>query len=124
MLNILFEGFLYENHSYSLTNYFLLKELLKMDNTNIFVKRIPFFSKTNFFEEKLNYKEYNNEKIDIVYRSYYPINTKTNGVKTCVFITCEESFGAIDIDRSINEILNDSNLFFITPSLKSKMNQI
>lgn len=122
MINILFEGFLYENHSYSLSNYFLLKQLLKMDNLNVYVKRIPFFKETQFFEEKLDYKEYNGEKVDLVYRSAYPINTKTNGMKTVVFVTCETDISQIEFDREPKEFEKDSNLYFVTPSQKSKMN--
>ena len=115
MINILFEGWPFLQHSYGQVLAFKLIHLYKLYGSNgklghklnIYIKEVKYFNSDWYKTQKLvyneeyniilqNFSKYNNEHIDLIYRISYPynINCNNNYIPICVFYTCE--FGYLD----------------------------
>jgi len=140
MLNILIIGWFNIPHSYAIVNCFQTIHLIKKYNNklNIYIKEYKYFNEewnnkkllvyTKEYNEIIkNLKEWNNEKIDLIYNITFPYDiTMYENIPKCVFFTAEFSnlnknyFTSID-NNDINiskELLNDK-LYFTSPSIWS-----
>lgn len=121
MIRVLFRTFLNNYHSYSIVSYHLLKHLLKKDNIKVYVDVVPFFKTSEYNEELLEYEVYTNQEYDIVFQCVFPYNYIKDNKPTLMFITNEYDTMNLDYyNLTINEMLNNKNLYFLTPSMKSK----
>ena len=131
MINILFEGWPFLQHSYGQVLAFKLIHLFKLygnngkfgHKLNIYIKDVKYFNDKWYKTQKLVYTEeyntillnlqkYNNEKIDLIYRISYPYNiTDTdNNIPKCIFYTSEFSyldFNYFQLNKNINKNIND-----------------
>lgn len=114
MINILFEGWPFLQHSYGQVLAFKLIHLFKLYgpngevgyNLNIYIKEVEYYNSNWYNNQKLvysdeyntilkNLQKYNNEKIDIIYRISYPYNidnTNNINIPKCIFYTSEFSY--------------------------------
>lgn len=113
MINILFEGWPFLQHSYGQVLAFKLIHLYKLYGSkgklghkiNIYIKEVEYFNSNWYKTQKLVYNEeyniilqnfpkYNNEHIDLIYRISYPynINCNNNDIPICVFYTSEFAY--------------------------------
>jgi glycosyltransferase involved in cell wall biosynthesis len=130
-LNILIIGWLNIPHSYAIVNCFQIIHLIKKynDKINIYTKEYKYYNPDWYNKKKLVYtkeyneiitqlKEWNNEKIDLIYNITYPYDlTMVPNIPKCVFFTAEfsnlnESYFVMD---NISQLTN-SNLYFTSPS--------
>ncbi len=134
MINILFEGWPFLQHSYGQVLAFKLIHLYKLygfngklgHKINIYIKEVEYFNSNWYKTQKLVYNEeyniilqnflkYNNEHIDLIYRISYPynINCNNNDIPICVFYTSE--FAYLDSNyfkvnnTNIKDYLNQHN---------------
>jgi glycosyltransferase involved in cell wall biosynthesis len=145
MIHVLFQGWSQVQHSYGIVMAFLLVHLHKNynDKITIYVQEMPYYnakwneSKKMVYNEEYNnilsnFKQYNGEKIDLIYRQTFPYNISIYdaNIPKCIFYTSE--FGRLDpsyfhidgvkiLDNQIiqNHLNNNKNIFFTTPSLWS-----
>jgi glycosyltransferase involved in cell wall biosynthesis len=143
MISVLFEGWRLLQHSYGNVLAFLLVHLWKQygpDKTNeiIFYVRECSYCDINWKNnQKLTYskeynqilknlKQYNGEKVDIIYRQTYPYNLEPSQTPTpvpvCVFYTSEfailnNSYFHHDPKQDIkNYLIKNQNFYFTAPS--------
>lgn len=130
-LNILIIGWLNIPHSYAIVNCFQIIHLIKKynDKINIYTKEYKYYNQDWYNKKKLVYtteyneiisqlKEWNNEKIDLIYNITYPYDlTMVPNIPKCVFFTAEFS----NLNESyfvMNEKseLTNPKLYFTSPS--------
>lgn len=145
-IRILFEGWVNIPHSYAIVFCFQLIYLYKHFDEKIefYVKEMPYFNPKWNDSKKLvysdeynnilrNFKKYNGEKIDLIYRQTYPYNLSVDqqnlNTPKCIFYTSE--FAALDnsyftLNGQTNNdnytksyLENFKNIYFTTPSLWS-----
>lgn len=147
-IKILFEGWVNIPHSYAIVFCFQLIHLYKNYNDKIefYVKEMPYYNPMWNNSKKLvyceeynsiltNFKKYNGEVVDLIYRQTYPYNlcidNNNHHISKCIFYTSE--FATLDKSYFIlnkehydfNEFYiksyleNNKNIFFTSPSLWS-----
>lgn len=155
-LKVLFHTWHNLQHSYGIVSAFLLIHLqlnygpngkIKKNGIDIYVEEAPYYNPDWNNKKKLVYsdeyneiltsfKQYNGEKIDLIYRQMYPYNINpsiSESIPICVFYTSE--FATLDIgyfecatppdlkimdDNYIIEFLKHfKNIFFTSPSIWS-----
>ena len=122
-MNVLFKGILYNYHSNAIVNYFLLKYLKQIDDVTIFYESSTFLPvNLKFDEPKLQLQEYTGtEKIDIIFQSSFPYVYRPSDTPTIMFVTNEKDFLQKEFfNYSVNKMLENDKLFFLTPSAKSQ----
>lgn len=139
MLNILIIGWFNIPHSYAIVNCFQTIHLLKKYNQklNIYIKEYKYFNE-EWNNKKLlvytkeynkiikNLKEWNNEKIDLIYNITFPYDiTMYENIPKCVFFTAEFSnlnknyFISNSDNNDITKELLNNKLYFTSPSIWS-----
>ena len=143
MISILFEGWRLLQHSYGNVLAFLLVHLWKQYGPNKTNEIIFYVRECSYYDinwknsKKLTYspeynrilknlKQYNGEKVDIIYRQTYPYNLEPSQTPTpvpvCVFYTSEfailnNSYFNYDPKQDIkNYLIKNQNFYFTAPS--------
>lgn len=130
-MKILIEGWSNVCHSYAVVNYLQVKEMKKHEEHEIFFRKSPFYGshwKENFDTldfNNLEVKDYNGEKVDIVYRISFPYDTSPHKedpvTPVFLFYTSEfqhyqtKNFG----DLSLEDLGKLTYLHTVTPSSQS-----
>ena len=143
MISVLFEGWRLLQHSYGNVLAFLLVHLWKQYGPNKTNEIIFYVRECSYYDinwknnQKLTYspeynrilknlKQYNGEKVDIIYRQTYPYNLEPSQTPTpvpvCVFYTSEfailnNSYFHHDPKQDIkNYLIKNQNFYFTAPS--------
>lgn len=148
-LRILFKGWRYIPHSYAIVNCFQLVHLYKSysDQIDFYIEEMPYFREEWNQSKKLvysaayndiikNLKNWNGEKVDLIYNITYPYNISIDKINekvipkcvfyTSEFATLEPNYFSCDKpllnDNLIEEhIKNNKNLYMTSPSLWSSL---
>lgn len=136
-MKILFQGWINIPHSYAIVFCFTLIHLFKKykDKIEFYIQEEPYYQKKWENIRKINYgkeyndilsnfKRYNGEPIDLIYRHSYPFNIIRNDsdkmLPICVFYTSEYlclSDADFKFIGNINDaLINCKNFHFFTPS--------
>jgi glycosyltransferase involved in cell wall biosynthesis len=144
MINILFEGWPFLQHSYGQVLAFKLIHLFKLygyngklgHKLNIYIKEVEYYNNKWHKTQKLVYTEeynsilrnlqkYKNENIDLIYRISYPYNINSNNdIPICIFYTSEFSYLDSNYFKFNNSNIKDylaqhNNIYLTAPSLWS-----
>jgi len=151
-IRVLFRGWFFLPHSYSLCNCFQIIHLFKnyKDNIEFYVTEMPYYRQewnasrklvySNEYNEIIrNFKKWDGEDIDLVYSMTYPYNIDPvviggRNIPKCVFYTSE--FATLDptffaqnpnlsSDESITKYVNENkNLYMTSPSVWSSLGMV
>ena len=151
-IRILFRGWFFLPHSYSLVNCFQIIHLFKnhLDKIDFYIEEMPYYREQWNSSRKLvyceeyneiirNFKKWNGEDVDLVYSITYPYNIDPvviNGksIPKCVFYTSE--FATLDggyfshstlnlSDSSITKyVAENKNLYMTSPSVWSSLGMV
>ena len=126
-MNILIKGWIDIYHSYAIVNYFHLKYITQENDLTIYFEETEFYNKNwqKKFNNNLNLKKCNNEKIDLIFRIAFPYVIEDTDIPQILFFTSEyHTFVPEFFNKSYEEIsvlVKNKKLFLLTPSYNSSL---
>lgn len=114
-------------HSYANVAYFLLKYMQQNEKIELFVQEAEYYNPQwkKHYQNNLDIKKYNGEKIDLVFSMYFPYvyDFKFQDVPQVIFYTAEiplfnSGYWNISLEQ-IKQLVDAKKLILLTPSFKS-----